>query len=123
LENTKEELTQVEASIAKAQARMVRLREQQEQQEGKVGRLEAAIKEHHASIGSTPGKGGDPHGTKPAPPHDLTQCPAFVKLQQDLASTQQQLQEALAALANARPKRDRDQVDGDGEVASPAAKK
>jgi DNA repair exonuclease SbcCD ATPase subunit len=128
LDNTKDEIQQVEELIAKQQARLSRLQEQQELQVAKLGRLEAAIKEHHASIGG--GKSGGAAGDAPPPPaptlssQDLSQCPAFVQLQQAYERMQGELQEARAALATIKPaaKREREepQVTDD---ASPAPKK
>jgi hypothetical protein len=128
LDNTKDEIQQVEELIAKQQARLLRLQEQQELQVAKISRLEAAIKEHHASIGG--GKQGRAAAEAPPPTlpnpttQDLSQCPAFVQLQQDYERMQQELKDALATLALAKPpaaKREREEQQV--EEAAPAHKK
>jgi DNA repair exonuclease SbcCD ATPase subunit len=130
LDNTKDEIQQVEELIAKQQARLHRLQEQQELQVAKLSRLEAAIKEHHASIGG--GKSGGAPGDSPPPspttlsPQDLSQCPAFVQLQQAYERMQGELREALAALATAKPAAKREREDPqvtDDDDASPAPKR
>jgi myosin heavy subunit len=129
LDNTKDEIQQVEELIAKQQARLHRLQEQQELQVAKLRRLEAAIKEHHASIGG--GKSGGASGDSPPPslttlsPQDLTQCPAFVQLQQAYERMQGELKEAMAALAATQPpatKREREEPQVTDDE-SPALKK
>jgi DNA repair exonuclease SbcCD ATPase subunit len=123
LDNTQVEIRQVEALIAKQEARLHRLQEQHEQQVAKIRRLETAIKEHHVSIGGgQQGGAASDVSSSPSPVPDLSKCPAFVQMQQAYESMQGELREALAALASAKsaaPKRERE----GGEEVAPALKK
>jgi chromosome segregation ATPase len=122
LDNTQAEILQVEELIAKQKARLLRLQEQRELQVAKIGRLEAAIKEHHASIGGGH-TGGAAAVSSPTPTQDLSARPELVQLKQAYERMQGELKEALAALALAKtsPKRERDEHQG--EEAAPALKK